>query len=170
MAQKPTDRSRTFAEQRRGGRYYAESVPRPNGTGFLGRFSAPGLEWDFAQEGGAPAVFDNPGAAELAAARALIGVLNIRSSRLAFEKNDRYRKLSATEFAELLADAGITPELFAHIMGTDPNRVRQWLEGTGDIPHPARVILELLKAADGNVDIAEKVTDAVATSRKGEER
>lgn len=166
---RPTERSRVFAERRaqRGSRFVAEAEELPGGGGFVGRFTAPGYELMYVETAsGQREVFPDADTAEIAAARILIKLLTQRSNQLAFEKNERYRKMTPAELAEGLAAAGITAELLAHIMGTDPNRVRKWLEGLEDVPHPARIILALLGAAPSNVDVAVKATDAVATARK----
>lgn len=144
--------------------YIAKAVPA-NG-GFHALFSAPGLLPRLVGAHAAPQVFTSPAAAEIAAMRALYGILNEPRQQQARGKDMRYQKLSGPEFAVLLAETGIGLTLFAHLYGTSPDRVQSWIDGVDSPPHPARILLELFKRQPVLVDIAEGVTEAVTTERR----
>lgn len=134
--------------------------------GFHAVFSAPGLVPRKVGRDGHPFAFDSEKEAENAALRALFGALNAPRETQGRGRDTRYRKLTGPEFAVLLAESKIGLTLFAHIYGTFPDRVQSWIDGTNDVPHPARVLLEIFKAHPKTVDTAERVTEAVATERK----
>lgn len=138
-------------------------------------YYAPGLiPGTVRDRAGVATVFPTEKDARLAAAEAMIATLNApRDYRDVRDggKPERYQKLSGAEFANLLQESGITLKLFAYIYGTSMKRAFWWLDGRNDkggeenVPHPARILLELFKADPKNIDIAEAVTDSVTEKR-----
>lgn len=165
----PTDRSRasSTAETNPSTHYFAKALPAREG-GYTAQYGIPGLlPTRLKDETGAIAVFTDAETAEFEAARAMIAVLNSRSQSLrGRDKPERYRKLTPAELADLLAKANLTPTFFAYLYGTDPGRVLKWLEGNEDIPHPARIMLEVLIAHPDATTVAELATDAITTQIK----
>jgi DNA-binding transcriptional regulator YiaG len=154
--------------------YGVKALPNEHGPGFVALYWAPGLKAGLRRdEAGRPAVFSREADAEAAAAQRLFEVLNIPRARAnaSSSKKERYERLSGAEFAELIREVGITPTFLAYLYGTSDKRVFQWVDGVNEKgleespPHPVRVLLELFKGNPANIDIAERVTNAVTTSR-----
>lgn len=149
--------------------YKAWAEPNNRGPGFIAVWIAPGLVPDIVRpDGKAPAIFDTEIEAEIAGWRRMAEVMN--GPRIRANKNqgkpERYKRLSGPEFAEALRAAGITPTFLAYLYSTSAHRVLTWIDGAEDIPHPVRVLLALFQDDERNIDIAEKVTEAVTTERK----
>ncbi|AMX93693.1 MULTISPECIES: hypothetical protein [Mesorhizobium] len=153
--------------------FRAWAEPNNRGPGFIALWIAPGLVADIVRpDGKTPAIFSTELEAELAGWRRMAEVLNgprIRANRDQGKK-ERYQRLTGPEFAEQLRAAGITPTFLAFIYSTSPHRVLTWLDGAEDIPHPIRVLLALFQADERNIDIAERVTEAITTERKPRRR
>lgn len=150
--------------------YFARAVPLPSGK-FHAVYSAPGrLPAVSAREDGTPYVYNTEAEAEAGAARHLHRVLNAPriEAKKHGGKSERYEKLTGPEFAMLLSRAGVTATWFAYVFGTSQQRVLGWLDGVDQVPHPARLLLELILADGANGDIIERVTDSVTTSRRPE--
>lgn len=166
----PTDRSRASrtAETQPSTHYFAKALPARDG-GFTAQYGMPGLlPTRLKDDTGNVALFDTADEAEYEAMRAMIAVLNTRSMSLrGRDKREWYRKLTPAELAVLIGKAGITPTFFAYLYGTDPSRVLKWLEGLEDIPHPARILLQILIDYPGSINVAERLTDSIATARSG---
>lgn len=152
-----------------------EAKPDRNGRGFVAEYYAPGLVPDLVKDrAGNVLTYPDRQSAKLAAAEAMIATLNaprryrdVKSNA----KNGKYDRLTGPEFAALLQEANITLTLFAEIYGTTMKRAFSWIDGKNDkgepefAPHPARVLLELFKTDQRNIDIAEEVTDRATTPR-----
>ena len=152
--------------------YFARAVPLPNGK-FQAIYSAPGrLPAVSAREDGTPYVYNTEVEAEAGAAMHLHRVLNAPriEARRSQGKSERYEKLTGPEFAMLMARAGVTATWFAYVYGTTQQRVLGWIDGVDQVPHPARLLLELIIADESNGDLIERITDSVTTSRRPERR
>lgn len=126
-------------------RYIAKALPR--GGMFVGQFAAPGLIPEYVVDrDGQVMRFRKQEDAELAAAQAMIRVLNSRNSRASMVGG--YTRMTPAEFASALAESDITPSAFSLIYGVKPDRVLGWLDGVQDIPHAVRVLVELLRYED----------------------
>lgn len=145
-----------------------------DGDGFVAVYWAPGISPGLVRTpDNRPRVFSTSLDAENAAAKRLFDVLNAPRERIRSRssKVETYSKLAGAEFAGLLKDVNLTPTAFAFLYGTSDVRVFSWIDGVNskgepqDIPHPARVLLELFKADPRNIEIAERVTESV-TVRK----
>lgn len=154
--------------------YGVKAIPNEHGPGFVALYWAPGLKAGLRRdEAGRPIIYSQEVEAEAAAARRLCEVLNIPRARanVSSSKKERYERLSGPEFAELIREVGITPTFLAYLYGTSDKRVFQWVDGVNEKgleelpPHPVRVLLELMKENPKNIDLAERVTNAVTTSR-----
>lgn len=145
-------------------RHVANAVPHNNGQ-FLAQYAGPGMIPAYvADRQGQPRYFDSAEDAEVEARRVLFAVLNSRKRDSS--KPERYRRLTGPEFAVLLAEASLTPTFFAYLYGTSPDRVMKWIDGVEDVPHPAMLMLEIMKQRPEAVDIAERATEAVTTTRR----
>lgn len=146
--------------------YIMRAVPAGNGK-FHALYAAPGLVPDIAKTAdGRPYEYNTEIEAEHGAARYRDGLLNTVRRNARSSKQETYRKLTGPEFAVLLQQANLTPSLMAYLYGTTQQRVMNWIDGVDSVPHPVRVMLELFIADEKNVDIAERVTDGVATERR----
>lgn len=149
--------------------YIAKAKPNPRGSGYVAQFAPPGLIPRIVEDSatGRPSVFTTEREAETEARRVLFNMLtsgppreNVTKDRLA-----AYEKLTGAEFAVLLAENEISPTWFAFIMATNYQRVMDWISGAHDIPHTARVMLEIFKRHPGAIDSADEVTRSVAAER-----
>jgi len=150
-------------------RYLAEAIPASRPGAFFGQFAFPGVEPRFVFDGGGPRVFDSEEAAQCAAAIAMIEALNNRPRERS--NPESYQRLSGPEFAVLLAEVGITPTFFSYLNNTRLKRIFAWIDATEEkeLPqHPVRVLLELFKRHPETIETAERVTEAVTTTRKPE--
>lgn len=147
-------------------RYVAEAIPTSGGK-FYARFAPPGLvprivEDAFSRK---PAEFETAREATAEARRVLFEALNSAPRETSKSKLAAYAKLSGPEFAVLLAEVDISPTFLAFIMATNYQRVLDWISGAQDVPHTARVLLEIFKHNPEALDIAEAVTRASASER-----
>lgn len=148
--------------------YIIRAVPAGNGK-FNALYSAPGLIPEIAQSpDGRAYEYNTEQEAEWGAAKAMIGILNSSRRRARDHgKQERYRKLTGPELAQLIAKIGITPSFLAYIKGTTPERVLKWIDNVENVPHDIRVLLEIFVAfGKPAIDKAEEVTDAVTTERR----
>lgn len=148
-------------------KYFARAVPIKGG-GFHSEYGAPGLEPAFVLGiRNARVVSSTQDDAELVAARILIDVLNSRATSLNDDnKPEKWLRMTAQEFSVSLADLNMSPTFFAFIFGTSQRRVLSWIEGTQEVPHAVRLILEACKADLDNLDLFEQVTERVASERR----
>lgn len=146
--------------------FIAHAVPNPaTGSGFIAEWAAPGMTprtvLDTAS--GLPSEFQTEREAEAEARRVLFNVLNggFRDKN----KLAAYDKLTGPELAVLLAENDVSPTWFAFIMATNYARVMDWISGAQDVPHNARVLLEIFKRHPGAADTADEVTRSAASER-----
>lgn len=151
-------------DQKPARRFIAKSILTSGG--FRAQWAAPGLVPAYVMDRGRPAVFDDEDSAENAARFHLFNALNKARDGLISGKPERYRKMTASEGAIALAEAGLTPSFFAFLYGTSRDRVLKWIDGVEDWPHPARLLLEIFKANPSTIGLAEAVTDSVTEARK----
>jgi DNA-binding transcriptional regulator YiaG len=116
---------------------------------------------------GTPEVFTGQREAEAEARRVLFNMLNSGPPRETATKDKlaAYEKLTGPEFAVLLSEIDVSPTWFAFIMATNYPRVMDWISGAQDVPHTARVLLEIFKRHPEAIDTAEEATRAVASER-----
>jgi DNA-binding transcriptional regulator YiaG len=149
--------------------YVANAIPNPNGDGYLAQFAPPGLipRIVLNSADNSPAVFSRERLAEAEARRVLFNMLNSGPPRESVTKDKlaAYQKLTGPEFAILLAEIDVSPTWLAFIMATNYQRVMDWISGAQDVPHTARVILEIFKRHPEAIDTAEEATRAVASER-----
>lgn len=146
--------------------FIAKGVPLQNGK-FHAVYAAPGLTPVVSsKDDGTPYVYNTEEEAEAWAAKHLHRVLNAPRQKANSKAAERYQKLTGSEFAVLLARAGVTRTWFAYVYGTSEQRVFGWIDGVDQVPHPARLLLELIIADEKNAGIVEAVTDQVTTERK----
>ena len=155
--------------------YGVDAIPNAGGPGFTAFYRMPGLVPGYIrdQQTNRVEIFETEDQAIAARARRLFDIMNAPRVRAKANsgKREQYARLSGSEFARLLQEAGITLTLFAYLYGTTEKRVLGWIDGVNEkgevdlAPHPARILLELFKAAPSNVDLAEKITDSVTTPR-----
>lgn len=148
-----------------------EPVPNYRGPGFVSTVWAPGLAPHTMKQNGSVLIFDTEDEAKLAGIEELLHILNMPRERdRRTSKPERYEKLSGPEFANLLAEAGITMKFFCYLYSTTEKRVFQWIDGFNEkgqeelAPHPVRVLLEIFKAFPETIDLAENVTDKVTVN------
>lgn len=150
--------------------FIARAVPTESGR-FHALYSAPGFIPAIAADSdGRPYEYLTAEEAEIGAMRTLYRILNkprVNARRHADHgKPERYRKMTNVEFAVALRNANITPSYFAFLYGTSQTRVIGWIDGTDQVPHPARLLLGLFIDNDRNVDIAQQITNAVTEARQ----
>lgn len=152
--------------------YWVKAQPSDTGSGFVGVYAAPGLNAGLVRDAdGKPARFPNEIQAEFAASQRLIEVLNALPAlaRKNGGKQERYLKPTGPEFAELLAEAEITPTSFAYISSQKLSRIQEWIQGLDEkgnataAPHWARVLLAIFKQFPESFDFALKLTDRFTT-------
>lgn len=148
--------------------YVARGEKADSGPGYIGLWAAPGMTPGIIREpDGRPSFFDNIDEAKAAAIKRIVDVLNKpRLHAGKTNKPERYTKLTAREFSEGLRLAGLTPSFFAFLYGTSQKRVLEWMDGSEDVPHPVRILLALFQDKMANVDIAQRVTEAVTEARQ----
>ena len=135
---------------------------------YLGQFAFPGMIPDYVRYKGEPARFMSTANAITAAKITLAEALMARY--VSGDKPERYRFIDGAEFAAELHAAGITPTLFAEVYGTTPDRVvTDWIDGTRDIPHPARVLVGLFKTHPNVIATAERITAGMTEERRKRE-
>jgi len=133
-------------------RYFAKAIQMLDG--FVGTFSAPGLEPDFVRKDGEYVYFPSAEAAARSAHNALLAMLNDRAGkRYKFEK---LYLMQPHELSAALDAADITPTQLAFLLHSD--KVEQWLSGTKQIPHHVRLVLALVKDPR-NLAIAERTVE-----------
>jgi hypothetical protein len=155
--------------------YGVDAIPNAGGDGFIAFYRMPGLAPGYIRDPGTNrvSIFETEDAAVAAGARRLFEVMNTPRVRAKANsgKREKYERLSGPEFAQLLQESGITLTFFAFLYGTTERRVLGWIDGVNEkgevdlAPHPARVMLELFKANQSNIDLAEQITDSVTTAR-----
>jgi hypothetical protein len=145
--------------------YVARAVENPEGEGWLAEFGYPGVQVDFVEFDGDPAIHMTAEAAELVALRALRDSLNAR--HLIKERKEISRKLTGDEFAHELGLTDIFPSEWATMWGTKQDTVMQQIEGTKEVPFAARWILPVLRRFPGAISYAQKIV-AENTSIKPE--
>lgn len=141
---------------------------------YVGKYRAPGLEeYVVLDDCGKPMFFNMEEHALKAAHERLLDTLNsARTLASRAGKPERYRKLTGPEFAELLREVDITPTFFAELYGTTLQRIMWWIDGANDkgnpesVPHPAYLLLSLMKDRPSIIDKCQDLTDAVTTSRR----
>lgn len=143
-------------------RYFARAVRLPSGF-HAGEYGIPGLFPDYVRQRGEVCEFEGEIAAYRAAKMCIADTLIARLSDTS--KPERYRFASGAEFAACLQEAGITPTSFARIFGTTQANVLAWIDGARDIPHAARVLVELFRRHPDCVAMAEAVTARVTEPR-----
>lgn len=110
---------------------------------WVGQFALPGLVPDLVRERGQVKTFESPADAKAAALDVLF---NLYISRTTDKRRAAgYERMTPADFAVALDAAEITPTYFAEIYGVPQHRVLKWLDGEQDIPHSARVLVELIK-------------------------
>lgn len=124
-------------------KFFAKAIPSRDGGGFLGQFSAPGLVPAYVNENGRPRTFSNELAAELAAARTLVEVLNSRQT--ATPRSSGYVRPSPETLSRAIEAANISVSEFARIYGANIKTVYKWLDGMQDIPHAVSVFIEMMQ-------------------------
>ncbi len=151
--------------------YLIDAVPAAEG-GYTGKYWAPGLQQGKPRgDDGSVSVFSTAAEAELASARMLLDVLNLRHHRLASDADlEREIRLTGSEFAVAMSEANVGPTFFAYLYGTTTTRVLQWIDGAQIIPHPVRVLLALFKKDAANIETAEEVTKAVVYEKEPKPR
>src|SRR3546814_106171 len=155
--------------------YGVDALPNAGGDGFVAFYRAPGLTPGYVRD---PAtnrvsIFETEDGAVAAGSRRLFAVMNAPRVRAKSNsgKREKHQRLTGSEFALLLQEAGITLTFFAFLYGTTEKRVLGWIDGVkekGEVdlaPHPARLLLELFKENKENLDLAEGITDSVTTPR-----
>lgn len=148
------------------------------GNGWVGVYWAPGITPGLVRNGPAPMVFSSDMEAKNAAAARLFDVLNSPRDRIKSRssKVESYAKLTGAEFADLLKETGLSPTAFAFIYGTSDVRVFSWIDGVNskgepqDVPHPARVLLEIFKENPDAIQMAQAVTESVTVRRSSADR
>jgi DNA-binding transcriptional regulator YiaG len=158
-----------MAEPKNPSRNYIAKALAHNSGGWVAQWACPGMiPIIFKDKGsGQDAVFPSETAARHAAQNALVHALINRDKFYGRQigKPERYNKLSGDEFAELLAHAGLDHAFFAYLFGTTLRNVLMWQDGTKDVPHPARLLLEIFKRHPSTIDLAEDITERVTTER-----
>ncbi|WPE19897.1 hypothetical protein [Shinella zoogloeoides] len=157
-------------------RYGADAIPNLNGPGFVATYYAPGLVPGMIRDPETKRLRNFPTREEAIAAGAerLFQILNLPSERTVSRsgKVERYRKLTTTEFAVKIAQAGVTRKFLEWVYGTSERRMADWMRGVNDkgieeqIPHPMNVLLELFIADPKNIDRADELTRSVTTPYK----
>jgi DNA-binding transcriptional regulator YiaG len=142
---------------------FAKAVPLRTG-GYRAQYALPGLLPEFViNENGRPIIYDTAGYAESDSARALIHALN---SRLRYtRKAGQTEAMSAADFAVALAESGMSAIEFSQVLGVPEDRVMKWLNAAADIPHWARLVLELCLDPETQ-DRAFDITDAALIEQK----
>jgi DNA-binding transcriptional regulator YiaG len=113
------------------------------GGGYVAQFALPGLLPDVVSEGGHPKVFYSEDKAVAAANETVVKLL--QSRLIDSRRPQETKRITAAEFAVLLAEADITPTWFAEIYGTSQEKVIKWLDGQDDVPHAAYLLVTLMK-------------------------
>lgn len=139
-------------------RYVAMAVKAPSGK-WNAVYAPPGLKPYYVSVGGTVLEFDNKQEAENRAREQLFIGLNNRPNHK--NKQEDYEFLTGAEFAVKLADADLSPTVFAFIYNTDMRRINYWLDGVERIPHPVNVLLELFIKDPENIDVAEDFTEQI---------
>lgn len=142
--------------------YIHKAIPKDGK--FVGQFAIPGYVPELVRQYGRVLEFDTPEEADAAACTAIVRVLENRP--MSKSKPERYARMSPGEFSQALNDLNVTATFFAYLYGTSEHRIMTWLDGSMEIPHPARVLIELMKTDEKLIDLAENVTDKVATRRE----
>lgn len=119
----------------------------PTGTKFRAAWAAPGLLPDYVYDGDVPELFNTAEAAEAKAKDVLLSALNARAGTKVSRtgKPEISKRMTGSEFAVLLAEAGLEPSEFAQMWGTTSERVLSWIDDEQDVPFPIRWALHLLK-------------------------
>lgn len=133
---------------------FAKALPAPGG-GYHGQFSLPGLVPDVVKRDGKPQLFETEVAAHGAAAIALVGKLELRSTQS--KRLHDYTRMTGAELGEAIVAASLKPADFARLYGVPVSRVMGWIDGVQEIPHSAHVLVKLL-ADRHNREEAVKIT------------
>lgn len=152
-------------------RYFAKGLWSGEDGGYVAQYGIPGMFPAKVKDGATVAVYATEGAAEAAAHRVLVEVLNARSESLNRSGNAVYEPLTPSQLASGLAEAQVGPSFFAFLAGTRPKRMLGWLSGPTEaednrIPHHIRVLLALFAGDKKNIDLAEAVSEAASSERK----
>lgn len=149
-------------------KFVARAIPVDGG--YIALFSIPGLIPRYVgYDQTNPRVFPTAEQAEIEARTAAFKIANSPRETQARGKNVRTEKLSGSDVAILIAEAGLSLTLLAHIAGTNVNRVQSWIDGVDSMPHPIRLLLEIFKAHPELIDMAESITESVSTERRPRE-
>lgn len=145
--------------------FVARAIPVEGG--FIAQFSAPGLIPRYiGRSQDNPKIFISAQKAEEEARKAAFEIANSPRKNQARGKNVKIEKLSGPPVAVLIAEAGLTLTLCAHIAGTSIDRVQSWIDGLDFMPHPIRLLLEIFKAHPEIVDMAEDITDRASIEKR----
>ena len=144
-------------------RIIAKALPSNDGRSWHAQFAIPGRIPDLVSKMGKPEPYPDEEEARLAACEAVVSMLQNRPART--DKPERYKKLTPGELSTRLDGLEITATNFAYIYGTTEARVMQWLDGSMDVPHPARILLDIFAKNPEMFDIAERSTNLSTTRR-----
>jgi hypothetical protein len=75
-----------------------------------------------------------------------------------------YARLTAEEFSSALAQLDLSPNVFARLTGSAPDRVMRWIIGTEDIPHHIGVVCVAF-TVPGVLELAARFTNRMADRR-----
>lgn len=155
--------------------YWAAGEPARDGDGFVGIYGAPGLSAGMIRDqDGNITKFPDRDLAELAAWRRMGEVIN-SLPKLASRhggKQERYRKPTGPEFANLMADAAVTPTAVAYIVAQKLSKIQEWVSGIDEkgnataAPHWTRVLLRIFAKFPESFDFALELTEKYTIDRR----
>lgn len=155
--------------------YWAAGEPARDGDGFVGIYGAPGLSAGMIRDlDGNVTKFPDRDLAELAAWRRMGDVINFLPKLASRHggKQETYQKPTGPEFANLMADAAVTPTAVAYIFAQKLSKIQEWVSGVDEkgnttaAPHWTRVLLRIFAKFPESFDFALELTEKYTTNRR----
>lgn len=148
--------------------YAIYSEPADNGRGFVGLYEIPGKDVQYARkDDGAVEIFDTEEDAIASAGQDLCKAMNARTRS---STNDHgHHLMGGADLAVALKELQMSPTKFAEMVGTEPRRVLDWIDGKLPITRPVNLLVRLL-AFPCAKDRAQEIIDEIAYVKRGPHR